>query len=202
MTSAVDSSQAEPVRWQALFADLEAQAEQADRSELDAEVRDRSRREIALLRTVDRLGGAVGRVLVVHVHGQGAVEGRLERVGPDWLLLEEPAGREVLVPLDAVLGVRGLSGATRSPAEQGRVEARLDLRHALRGLSRSRSPVQLGLRDGSAVSGTVDRVGADHVEIAEHAVDQPRRAASVTGTRLVPAHALAVVRRLSGGRRL
>lgn len=182
------------MRWTALFADLEAQVEQAERADLEAEVRDRTRREEALLRTVDRLVPATGSSITVDVLGHGAVAGRLREVGPDWLLVEEPGGSEVLLPLAAVVLLSGLGRRSRAPAEQGRLELRLDLRHALRGLVRSRSAVQVLLRNGSAVSGTLDRVGADHIEVAEHAGGEPRRAVAVTGVRLVPLHALSLVR--------
>jgi hypothetical protein len=79
------------------------------------------------------------------------------------------------------------------------VRARLDLRRALRGLARDRSVVQVVLDDGAVYVGTVDGVGADHVELAEHAADQPRRAAAVRGVRAIALPAVAVVRTLVPG---
>jgi hypothetical protein len=77
------------------------------------------------------------------------------------------------------------------------VRSRLDLRRALRGLARDRSAVQVVLDDGSVFHGTVDRVGADYVEIAEHPVDVPRRAEAVQGVSAVVIAAIAVVRSVS-----
>jgi hypothetical protein len=48
--------------------------------------------------------------------------------------------------------------------------------------------------DGTTVDGTFDRVGADFVELAEHARGEPRRAAAVSRVRTVPLAAVAVVR--------
>lgn len=181
------------MRWQALFDDLEAEFEAASRAELDAEVRDRTRREVALLRTVDRLRAATGHPVVVSVPA-GVVRGVLRDTGEDWLLLEEQGPREVLVPLAAVLGVSGLGRRSDVPGSAGELARRLDLRWALRGLVRSRAGVRLVLRDGSVLAGTLDRIGADHLEIAEHPEGEARRPAAVRGVRLVPLGALTLVR--------
>lgn len=184
------------MRWKALFDDLEGEFAAAERVELDAEVRDRTRRETALVRTVDRLRAAAGQQLTVTVSGAGATHGALLETGGDWLLLGEPAGREILVPLAGVLGVVGLGRRTEVPGSEGEVERRLDLRWALRGLARSRAGVQVVLVDGSVVAGTLDRVGADHVEVAEHPPGEPRRAGQVRQVRLVPVPAIALVRQV------
>ncbi len=180
------------MRWQALFDDLEAQLAAADAAELAGEVADRTRREAALVRLVDRFGAVTGADVAVHVLGAGLLRGRLVDTGPDWLLLDE-RGTELLVPLGALLGVTGPLARTAAP-DAGAVAARLDLRWALRGLARSRTGVVLVLVDGSTVTGTLDRVGADHVDLAEHGRGEARRAGAVRQVRLVPLQALAVVR--------
>ncbi len=182
------------MRWQALFDDLEGQVEAAEAAELQAEVADRTRREFALLRVVDRLRAATDQRVAVSVWGDGVVHGRLLDTGADWLLLEEVGQREALIPVAAVLGVTGLSSRSATPGSEGDVGSRLDLRRALRGLARDRAGVSVGLRDGSAVNGTLDRVGADHVELAEHLPGEARRAGAVRQVRLLPLTALGVLR--------
>lgn len=182
------------MRWEQLFADLEAQLETAEAAELAAEVADRSRREVGRVRLTDRMRAAAGQRLVVDVHGGGPVTGRLDAVGPDWLLLGEGSGRAVLLPAAAVLSVTGLTAYAAEPGSEGRVAGGLDLRYALRALARSRVGVRVTLADGSALAGTFDRVGADYVELAEHPAGEPRRAGGVRAVRAIPLTALGVVR--------
>jgi hypothetical protein len=106
----------------------------------------------------------------------------------------ETGGREVLVPAAAVVSLAGLRAWSGAPGSAGQVFARLGLGHALRGIARDRVPVQVWLTDGSVVSGTVDRVGADFLEVTEHGTGEPRRRGDVTGVRTVPFAALALVR--------
>src|SRR5207253_3286079 len=144
----------ETMRWDELFGDLEGQFAAADSAELAAEVADRSRSEIATLRLVDRLRAAIGRSIDVRVKGTSAVEGRLASVGPDWLLMAQSGTRETLIPIHAVLSVGGLTAQSASASVEGLVNARLDLRFALRAITRDRSAVGLALCDGSQASGT------------------------------------------------
>ncbi len=187
------------MRWQQLFADLQAEFEEAAAAEERAQVPSRSRAEVGGLRLVDRLGGAVGGQVSLRCRGAGEVAGRLTELGPDWVLLDDGAGREVLVALSAVVAVSGLVRATAAPAPGSAVRAALDLRRALRGLARDRSAVSLVLDDGGVLTGTVDRVGVDFVELAEHAADEFRRPAAVRGVRAVVLSAVAVVRTLAPG---
>ena len=183
------------MRWDELFDDLEAQFGEAETADLAAEVTDRSRRELSLLRLVDRLRPVIGQPLVLRIVGAGVIEGELRAVGPDWLLLAEVGGREALVAAPAVLWIGGLAAQTAVPHGEGRVAARLDLAYALRGIVRDRSAVTLTLVDGATATGTLDRVGADFVEMAEHAPGEPRRHDAVRAVRAYPLTSLAVVRR-------
>ena len=183
------------MRWEGLFADLEGQVESAEALELAAEVADRTRRERGRIRLVDRLRPSLNRPLQVTVAGAGHLAGQLTAVGADWLLLEEESGREALVPVAHLLRVQGLGTRAEEPGSEGRVAARLDLRSALRGLVRDRSSVHVVLRDGSDLSGTLDRVGLDHCELAMHAIGESRRSRSVRSLDVVPVAALACVRR-------
>jgi hypothetical protein len=183
------------MRWEGLFADLEAQAVALEQAERAAEIEERTRGELATLALLDRLRAATGSGLRLRVAGGRAVAGTLARVGPDWLLLREEQEREAVVPLAALLGVRGLSRYSAVPGAGSAVASRLGLRSALRGIARDRSPVRLELTDGTGLDATLDRVGADFVEVAAHAPGEVRRRRDVQDVELVPFAALAVVRR-------
>lgn len=183
------------MRWDELFGDLEGRLEAAAAAETAAEVSDRLRRELALVGLVDRLRPLRGARVGLAVRGVGDVRGVLREVGSTWLLLDEGPDHEVLVPCTAVLSVSGLTRASAVPGDEGRVVRRFGLSHVLRGLARDRSPVVITLVDGRTVSGTIDRVGADFIELAEHGLGEARRAREVHRVQAVAQAAIGVVRR-------
>ncbi len=184
------------MRWDRLFADLEDQLAAAGTAELEAEVADRSRAEHGRIRFVDRLRAAEGQPVLARVAGAGVLGGTLCGVGVDWLLLGSPIGAQILVALPAVASVSGLGATTAPPLDRGLVYDRLDLRRALRGLAMRRTQVRLRLVEGGALVGTLDRVGADFAELAEHPAGEPRRRAAVRAVHAVPIHAVAAVHQL------
>jgi hypothetical protein len=183
------------VRWNGLFEDLEAQAAELDRAERAGRVEDMARSELAQLGLQDRLRPAVGHPLRVRCLGGVTVTGVLSRVGSTWFLVDETGGREALIVMSTTISVAGLGRLSAAPHSGGSVESRLGLAHALRGIARDRSGVRLHLVDGTAVDGTVDRVGADFAELAVHAAGESRRRAEVREVLVVPVQALVAVRR-------
>lgn len=181
------------MRWDRLFDDLEAQLAAADAAELAGEVSDRTRREVGRLDLDDRAAASVGATLTVGLGAAGTVSGRLSRSGPGWLLLAE-AGAQLLVCTQSLGWVCGLPALAVDPDGRSPVRARLGLPYALRGVARDRSAVTVVLRDGTSCAGTIDRVGADFLDLAEHAPGEARRAAGVLGARTLALSALAVVR--------
>lgn len=186
------------MRWEDLFADLEAQQAQLERRDRDLEVAEQTRAERGQVELLHRLVATEGGTVRLRVAGVGWLEATLRDVGADWLLLDqggtlESRGREVLVPCAAVTAVEGLGRRLGAHAAGGR---RLGLRSALRAVSRDRAVVRLHDRGGDHVTGTVDAVLADHLDLSRHPDDAPRRAGAVRGVVTVPYAAIALVRRL------
>lgn len=179
------------MRWDELFADLEAQAEALQVAERDAEVAELTRLEASRLTLAARLAPALGSQVRLRCLGGTMLAGRLSRSGPGWLLLDEGTGREALVATAAVTSVAGLG---RLSASSGSAVA-LGLASVLRAIARDRSVLRVGLTDSTVLDGTVDRVAADYVELAVHAAGEPRRRDEVREVLVLPLGALAVVRR-------
>lgn len=177
------------VRWERLFDDLEGELAGARAAERSAEVAERSRVELGQVLLLDRFA-ACGGPVQLDVLGAGPLLGRVGGVGDGWLLVQGTA--TALVPVGAVVSAQGLGRQSRA-ATMFDVSRRLSLASALRRVARDRSPVRLTLRDGRRLTGTVDAVAGDHLDLAEHAADEPRRAAAVTRVRSVPFAALAVL---------
>lgn len=176
------------MRWDRLFEDLEARAAAQSRLELDAEVAERTRLERARITLGERVAGAVGVRVTVRLRGGTVARGQVEDSGDGWILLVEEGGRQLLVPVASVLGVSGLG----RPRDDTRAR-RFGLGSAVRGVSRDRRAVVVLDVDGGTVHGTIDAVGADAFDIAEHPIDSPRRPENVRGERAIPFTAVAMI---------
>lgn len=185
------------MRWEQLFADLEAQLAAAELRDQAAEVADRTRRERSLVGLGERLLGQRDREVRLALRGGHDVAGVVVDAGEGWVLVREPPRVAALVPLAAVELARGLSGPTAGPTAAGRAAARakrFGLGFALRALSRDRATVAVGLSGGRVLTGTIDAVGADAFDLSEHAADLPRRDRHVVATTVLAVAAVRVVR--------
>ena len=112
-------------------------------------------------------GGQPGRGVVVDcAAGWGLL-------GPGPGRVRGPASaRRALVPLRAVVTARDVPRHVGAAASV--VGDRRSLGSALRALAAVRCPVRVLLRgsDGAGLRGTLDRVGADHVDLREHAPEE------------------------------
>jgi hypothetical protein len=182
------------MRWEDLFADLERQWEALAEGDRRVEIAERTRAELAQVGLAERLRGAEGRLVRVRTREAQEVEGEVCCVGADFLLLTT-ARQESVLPLTAITAATGLGDASVSAEVMGRVRAGLGLGWALRRIAADRSPVSLVVAGGAVLTGTVQRVGADFLEMAVHGPDETPRARRSRGLTLVPFGAIAVLRR-------
>lgn len=187
------------MRWDILFADLEARFDDLADAELMAQLPDRQRSAAGRLTMVQRCAGSLGASVRVRLRSGRLWTGELRTVGSDWLLLDGSGGQDIMIALAAVTSLEGLTPTTGLPLTD--VARRFDLRMALRGIARDRSPVVVAVTGsmeghhggGTELPGTIDRVGADFIEVAQHAMWEPRRAQSVRAVLLVPLAAIDTV---------
>src|SRR4051794_3533106 len=183
------------MRWQQLFADLTAQFDEAEAAAELAESASRTRAEVGAVPLSSRLAGSAGAVVRVRCRGAGQGARSLADVGADWVLVVDERGAESVIATRAVTSVTGLGRRTVVEEDGGRPRVQFDLRLVLRAVARDRSAVVLTTDDGVVLAGTLDRVGRDFVELAEHPVGEPRRAAAVRAVHTVALAAVAVVTR-------
>lgn len=150
------------MRWDDLFADLEGGVESMQQQERDADIAERTRAQLGSLRWVDR---CVGARLALRIAGVGLVEGTIETVTRDWLLMQVDGRSDWVVGLDAVNGVVGAPPAATTADARGAVAARMTWVNAWSVLSRDRARVHVVRTDGTHVSGIAARVGRDFVEM-------------------------------------
>ncbi|WP_296196260.1 hypothetical protein [uncultured Microbacterium sp.] len=207
------------VRWDRLFEDLETQLAsewEAERQALDTEA---ERLRLARLPLRDRLLalGSEARIAVRSASQNGnsddVLSGVIATVGADFAALRlssplahahhdagSPAGDLVLVRLDApwqitlsqedqLRSARPDHTTRRSPLAD-----RMTFGFVLRDIARKRLGVRIATVNGTDLSGTIDRVAADHLDLALHEPGEPRRSENVRGFSILSFSAVTRVR--------
>lgn len=195
------------VHWDRLFEDLEGQlaAEwESERAALDAES-ERLRVSRLELRSRLRVLCAAAAPATIDLPGSARIRARLHSLGSDWVAATIIEAEETsttrstrILPLHAVRGLSVdhgllLSSLDDSDAATPVLRERMSLGFVLRDLGRRRVPVRIISVDGSDLYGTVDRAGADHLDIALHDPGEPRTAQAVRGFRIIPFSAVTSV---------
>lgn len=190
------------MRWDRFFDDLEDQLAsewEAERAALDTEA---ERLRLSRVALVDRLALLASRDAAPVVASFDLSDGTTMRAtvtgaGADWTALAPAEGRPgaIVVPFASILSI-GMPHAdllrTARPAPvRSALADRLTFGFALRELVRRRAGVAVHLASGRVVAGTIDRAGADHLDLALHDPGEPRRAEAVSGYRMIPFTAVA-----------
>ena len=191
------------MHWDRLFEDLEGQlaAEwEAERAVLDAES-ERLRIAKLALRTRLRVFEKSDAPIALRLCSGEQHRVRLRAVGADWIAAQTGGPGALIVPLAAVTGIQVDHGALLDSLDEdapvdGGLRERMTFGFLLRDLARRRAPLQLALRDGEQLHGTVDRAAGDHIDLAVHDAGEPRRARAVRAFRIIPQQAIIWMRTL------
>jgi hypothetical protein len=174
-----------------LFEELEAEFEASLRREAEQQTVAALRAQAAETLLWEALARRVGSDVAVQA-GPRWFRGTLVASYPDFFVVRDRVSRaQYLVRLGPAVSVT-------LPTEQQALRLlpsppRYRFVLALRELARRREPVRLELADGNETAGTIEVVGNDHLEIAEHSLGEARRQAALTGRRLLALAAIAVV---------
>jgi hypothetical protein len=187
------------VRWDELFADLEGQLEHGlGAEEREAELEE-ERLRVGRASLRDRVAAIAGArdPLRVRLADGGTVELIPRTVGRDWVSGDlVGTSAQAVLPLQAVsalLPTPAQLQASLEPVSLGAVTDRIGLAFVLRDLARRRRTLQLTTPSG-VLSGTVDRVGRDHLDLAVHPADGWRRASAVVRVEVLALSRVLLVR--------
>lgn len=190
--------------WFEAIADAEAHRFEAQERIAAVE---RERRRVAGLTLRDRLRALANglepgeRITIALASGEliAVIPGEF---GADWfaadLVGEAGRGDACIVPLRgiaALLLTRSQAARSAEPdvPAMSRLAERFGIATMFRDLARRRELCEVELAVGS-LTGTIDRVGRDHLEVAEHGADGERRASDVARFRILPIDEVRLVR--------
>jgi hypothetical protein len=209
----------QPMRWDNLFDDLEGQLERemsAEETDVHAEEERLRLARLSLRERVMALRRSAGgnnplRVTLINGQNVGLLPAAF---GRDWfsadIVDDSSRSARCLVPLAAIAGItisleqipvsldrespRDTAPGARVPRhdDADSLSARLGLPFVLRDLCRRRAAVEVATVVGRH-HGTIDRVGRDHFDLAEHERGVPRRSEAVSGYRILPIAHIAIV---------
>lgn len=193
------------MRWDSLFDDLESQLERELTAEdLDVAVEE-ERLRLGRLAVRDRIVvlAGLGRRVRIDLVGGTHLELALGARGRDWVAgaIAAPIRSQCILPLASIASLvlsladlrATLSATPQEDDPAVSLPSRLGLPFVLRDLCRRRREVELTVGTGS-LTGTIDRVGRDHIDLAVHEAGAPRRDEAVLEYRVVRLAAVELIR--------
>ena len=175
-----------------VFDELEAEFEDGLRREAEQETVAAVRAELGSTVLWEQLARRVGTEMVAFA-GATVLRGSAVASYPEFLVLRGADGAEHLIPYGPAVSVALPAEAAPLRPTPGPAVRRYQLALALRELARRREPVTVQLVDGTAVAGTIEAVGSDYLEVAEHDLGEARRRAAVRARRFIGLAAVVAV---------
>lgn len=185
LPEAVDRSFNVDMRWEKLFADLEAQEAAETQRMQEGNVFEVSRLLAAQTTLTEMLAGSIGQTLKLNFEGSAeTVSLALENVGKDWFS-GKAGSRTMFVQTSHVATIEPEGRPSAREIDQRALQ--IPFRLALRDLARRRTSVELeGGFPHVNLRGTLDQVGHDFCVIAVHDSDEYRRNRTVRSVKWVP----------------
>jgi hypothetical protein len=177
-----DESTSPPMR--RVFDELEAEFEAGLRREAEQETVAAVRAELGSTVLWEQLARRLGTDMVA-IAGGRVLRGSAVASYPEFLVLRADDGAEHLVRYGPAVSIVLPAEPPPLRPTPGPAVRRYQLALALRELARRRDPVRVDLGDGTSVDGTIEAVGGDYLEIAEHDPGEARRRAAVRARRFV-----------------
>jgi hypothetical protein len=182
-----------------VFDELEAEFEAGLRREAEQEALAAVRAEVGATVLWEQLARRIGSETTV-LAGARVFRGGVVASHPEFLVLRAADGAEHLIRYGPAVSVAlSAEPPTLRPAPSA-ASHRYQFALALRELARRREPVRVELVDGARCDGTIEAVGSDYLEVAEHDLGEARRRAAVRARRFVGFAAVVAVT-LPPGRR-
>ena len=181
-----------PPAMRRVFDELEAEFEAGLRLEAEQESIAAVRAELGATVLWEQLARRVGMETVVRA-GPRTFNGTIVASYPEFLVVRTADGAEQLIRLGPAVSI---ALAPESPSLRPTPDAatrRYQFGLALRELARRREPVRVLLGDASSCDGTIEAVGSDYLEIAEHDLGEARRRGAVRARRFVAFAAVVAV---------
>jgi hypothetical protein len=182
-----------------VFDELEAECDAGLRREAEQESLAAVRAEVGATVLWEQLARPIGTEATAFA-GARAVRGSVVASYPEFLVLRATDGTDHLIRYGPAVSVALPPEPPALRPAPPAAARRYQFVLALRELARRREPVRVELADGTSCDGTIESVGSDYLEVAEHDLGEARRRAAVRARRFVGVAAVVAVT-LPRGRR-
>ncbi|HEV2927939.1 MAG TPA: hypothetical protein VGW74_04535 [Propionibacteriaceae bacterium] len=167
-----------------VFDELEAEFEAGLRREAEQESMAAVGAELGTTVLWEQLARRIGSETVV-LAGTRAFRGAVVASYPEFLVLRAADGAEHLIRYGAATSITLPAEPPPLRPTPAASPRRYQFGLALRELARRREPIRVLLADGTSCDGTIEAVGSDYLEIAEHDLGEARRRGAVRARRFI-----------------